>query len=492
MESISTYLAKRTRSRENRELMKAFIHKYLKSGSCGNLAAVKLKEFSWMTKNLLMTYTFFALIILTGLSALAWWPTSIVLAGVAVGTAIGLDYVLSLVMKDKGPLNTLSAAVFGLIVALSYTLAVASPSSWVFTIHLSEVHFPELLPMQAPMAYAYVAAISAVGMILFKKGQGLLGRKYVNPAAAAKIVVLLPFLNQILLPAAHPESISLTGPINYGLNASFTGNNVLFDFFGPLLQACLGNTPDFSFRGVSPAETFNTLFLLKYHSWVGGASSLAVILVGVGLFLIARRYVKWRITLAYFASVTAMSLMMFGIYGGDALLRAGFSLFIGSSIFLAFFMATDPATTPLTYLGQGIFGAGLGVLTVLIQTYMNFLGGSILALVIMNFTTPLLDKVGLQKPTETSKQPKLPKAKKFATPRATECIRCGACMRSCCHQLSPILLKEAFDKSDEVALWRLRVHLCDGCGHCNFVCPSRIDLRGSILRAKTSLHETKQ
>jgi len=55
------------------------------------------------------------------------------------------------------------------------------------------VHFPELLPMQAPMAYAYVAAISAVGMILFKKGQGLLGRKYVNPAAAAKIVVLLPF-----------------------------------------------------------------------------------------------------------------------------------------------------------------------------------------------------------------------------------------------------------------------------------------------------------
>jgi len=38
--------------------MKAFIHKYLKSGSCGNLAAVKLKEFSWMTKNLLMTYTF--------------------------------------------------------------------------------------------------------------------------------------------------------------------------------------------------------------------------------------------------------------------------------------------------------------------------------------------------------------------------------------------------------------------------------------------------
>jgi len=41
-----------------------------------------------------------------------------------------------------------------------------------------------------------------------------------------------------------------------------------------------------------------------------------------------------------------------------------------------------------------MFGIGLGVLTVLIQLYMNFLGGSILALVIMNLTSPILDNVG--------------------------------------------------------------------------------------------------
>jgi Na+-translocating ferredoxin:NAD+ oxidoreductase RnfD subunit len=93
---------------------------------------------------------------------------------------------------------------------------------------------------------------------------------------------------------------------------------------------------------------------------------------------------------------------MFGIYGGDLFLRMGFELFIGSSIFLAFFMATDPATTPQTYLGQGIFGVSLGVLTVLIQMYTGFLGGSILALVIMNLTSPLLDKIGKQKTLVTS------------------------------------------------------------------------------------------
>jgi electron transport complex protein RnfD len=89
---------------------------------------------------------------------------------------------------------------------------------------------------------------------------------------------------------------------------------------------------------------------------------------------------------------------MTAIYGGDVYLRLIFELFVGSSIFLAFFMATDPATTPLTNMGQGVFGAGLGILTVLIQTYMSFFGGSILALVIMNLTVPLLDRVGIHKP----------------------------------------------------------------------------------------------
>ena len=129
------------------------------------------------------------------------------------------------------------------------------------------------------------------------------------------------------------------------------------------------------------------------------------------LFVLARRYIKWRITAAYFASIVVMSVIVYALYpGSDLLMRLGFELFIGSSIFLAFFMATDPASTPLTYTGQLIFGVGLGVLTVLIQTFMNFFGGSILALVIMNLTSPLLDKIGRQKPTTESKEPKLPKA----------------------------------------------------------------------------------
>ena len=100
----------------------------------------------------------------------------VILAVIAVAVAVGTDYLLSLVMKAKGPLNTLSAAVFGLIVALSYTLS--NPSSFLMGTYLtSPQYLPELLPTKAPWAFVYVAIIALVGMIVFKKLQGLLGKK---------------------------------------------------------------------------------------------------------------------------------------------------------------------------------------------------------------------------------------------------------------------------------------------------------------------------
>ena len=444
----------------------------------------KAKEYSWMTKDRLMTYTVIALAILAAVTIILWWPitqqgwslglTLLISCLISIGISVTFDYLISLVMKNKGPVNTMSAAVFGLIVALSYSYGIPVMAT------------VEVLPLVAPQVFIYVAIIAAVGLIIFKKLQGLLGRKYVNPAAAAKILVLLPFLYQILLPKDHTGYIpTLAAELNYnGLQS-----------FASALQFCFGN-PDLVSQGIlpippSPSELVWTLVVAKYHGWAGGASSIAVIIVGIGLFIVARKYIKWRITAAYLASTTVISLILAMVYGGDVLLRLGFHLLVGSSIFLAFFMATDPATTPLTHNGQCIFGLGLGILTALIQTYMNFYGGSILALIIMNLTSPMLDKVGLPKPTEEKVTPKLPKAQQFETVKTSACVRCGVCLEVCCHKLSPILIKEAFDRGKTETLKLLRADLCDGCGNCTFVCPARIDLRGFTLRAKASLRTAK-
>ena len=446
----------------------------------------KPKEYSWMTKDKLMTYTFVALLILAVVAIVLWWPvtttsgwnlglTVAIASLIAVGVAVGIDALLYKVAEDS-PLNTMSAAVFGLIVALSYTLGLPSMAT------------AEVLPLEAPDAFLYVALISVIGLVIFKKIQGVAGRKYVNPAAAAKLVVMVPFFNTILIAVDHLKSgilgvPALAGPIGWGLTP--IGDNGLASF-ASYVGTCFGN-PMLAPPEPTTNNILSILTLEKFHGWVGGASSLAVIIVGIGLFVVCRRYIKWRITLAYLATVTGMALLMTAVYGGDALLRIIFELFIGSSIFLAFFMATDPATTPLTHIGQLIFGLGLGALTVLIQTYMNFFGGSILALIIMNLASPMLDKVGKLKPLTEEIHPKLPKAKQFTTVKTYECIRCGACMRVCCFHLSPILVKQAFDKNKLEACKKLDANRCEGCGHCSFVCPSRIDLKGTMLRAKAAL-----
>jgi electron transport complex protein RnfD len=347
-----------------------------------------------MTKDRLMLYTFVALLIITAVSAILWAPvttpsgwnlglTVVINAIIAVGVAVGIDALLYKVVADS-QLNIMSAAVFGLIVTLSYSLGVPIMAT------------AEILPLEAPDAFLYVALISLIGLVLFKKFQGLAGRKYVNPAATAKLVVFLPFLSTVFLVKEH-FALFAEGGLGVPLLAGPIGNTVINNngvaSFATYLQGCYNN----------PASTtladLNWLMIVeKFHGWVGGASSLAVIIVGLGLFIIARKYIKWRITLSYLVTVTVMALLMTAIYGGDAQVRILFELFIGSSIFLAFFMATDPATTPLTGIGQLIFGIGLGVLTVLIQTYMNFFGGSLLALIIMNLTVPLLDRVGIHKP----------------------------------------------------------------------------------------------
>lgn len=403
-----------------------------------------------------MIYTLIALSILVGISAISWWPTSVIIAAIAVALAIALDFAIGKVIKAKAPINTLSAAVFGLIVALSYSLGVPN----------SKVN--DVLALKPPDAYYYVILITVIGMVVLKKAQTLMGRKYVNPAAAAKLLILFPFLNTVLLAKDHFTSSfggfgipSLATAINYGSSTSFAG----------YVQSCMANSIT-----NSPQEVFYTMFIQKIHGWTGGVSSLAVLLVGVGFFAVCKDYIKWRITATYLGITVLASVLMFAVYGGDLGLRLMFELFIGSSIFLAFFMATDPATTPLTYMGQIIFGVGLAVITVLVQTYMNFFGGSILALVIMNLLSPLLDRVGQRKPTRDNVPVKLPKPKQ-QTMNTTFCIRCGKCLVSCPNNLNPISLKEAFDRNDAEKLSKLHLDYCSGCGYCNYVCPSRINLK---------------
>jgi len=347
-----------------------------------------------MSKNRLMQYTFIAILAVLVVSAALWSQTTAnsgwnlgltvaICALISVGIAVGTDFLIGKIISDSEA-NTWSAAVFGLIVTACYTLGTPAMNTEIG------------LPVEAPLAFMYVAIISLLGMVGFKKIMGLAGRKLVNPAAAAKFLILLPTITTTLLAIDHlktgPLQVpSLSGPIS--ALSVISGNGIAS--FGTYLQGCYVNPSN-----MATLPSIESLMILsKYHGWVGGASSIAVIVAGIALFVLARKYIKWKITVSYLIAIAVLSLIFSFIFAdGDLTTRLLFEVFMGSSIFLAFFMATDPATTPLTGIGQIIFGVGLAVLTILIQTYMNFFGGSLLALLIMNLTVPLLDRVGIHKP----------------------------------------------------------------------------------------------
>ena len=436
-----------------------------------------------MTKNMLMQYTMIALFFIAFLSYWVFGLPALLISLICVGVAIACDILLSMVMGSRGPKNMMSAIVFGLIVAMSYSLGLPIMAT-------------ESIPILAGglEEFLYPALISAVGMIVFKKIAGLAHRKYVNPAAIAKLLVLgllfLPAMNS-LVPVDHAASIDLLNPLLPGSFGYPDYHPMETTTFGSSLLTCYSTNPLSpynlgSFENPMPDVLF-TMLVAKTHGWIGGFSSILVMAIGTALFALSRGYIKWRITVAYLITTAIFSAIMGVIYGGDIIMRMVFHLFMGSSIFLAFFMATDPATTPLTRLGQNIFGVGLAILTILIQTYTNFLGGSILALVIMNLTCPILDRIGVPKPSAERIKVKLPKGRKVGEPMTTDCLRCGRCVTTCCKNLPPILIKEAADKGNWARVEKLGAAYCDACGHCSFVCPARIDLKTAVVSARDKI-----
>ncbi len=273
-----------------------------------------------MSKNRLMQYTFAALLAITVITAILWWSTPnptntqitslnltnawqlplgaivLIAALIAIGVAVGADALLHLVASDS-ELNTWSAAVFGLIVTLSYSLGVPAMAQATDVMPIDS--------LTAPMAFVYVAIISLLGLVVFKKLQGIGGRKYVNPAAAAKFIVLLPFISTIFLAKDHWAQFTagglgvpnLAGAIGGG--TAPVGQNGVASF-ATYLQGCYSNPAG------ATVDVNSLMILEKFHGWAGGASSIAVIIVGIAFFLVARKYVKWRITLTYFVSIAVL------------------------------------------------------------------------------------------------------------------------------------------------------------------------------------------
>lgn len=132
---------------------------------------------------------------------------------------------------------------------------------------------------------------------------------------------------------------------------------------------------------------YSQLFIGNISGSLGETSALALI-IGAA-FLLAFKIIDWRIPLGYLGTVLLLTV----IRGQDPL----FHLLAGGLLLGAFFMATDYVTTPVTPAGRLIFGIGCGLLTVLIRSFGGYPEGVCYSILIMNATTPLLDRFTVPK-----------------------------------------------------------------------------------------------
>jgi len=125
------------------------------------------------------------------------------------------------------------------------------------------------------------------------------------------------------------------------------------------------------------------LFLGNVAGSIGEISKLAL-LIG-GLFLIAMKYIDWRVPLFYIGTVGVLTLAL----GQDPI----FHMLAGGLFLGAFFMATDYTTTPITKKGKVIFAIGAGSLVVAIRLFGGLPEGVAYSILIMNAFSPLIERV---------------------------------------------------------------------------------------------------
>ena len=115
-----------------------------------------------------------------------------------------------------------------------------------------------------------------------------------------------------------------------------------------------------------------------------------------GIFLWAIGGITWQIPVSVLASFT----LFMAIFGGHGLSPVYLLQQIcgGGVVMAAFFMATDPVTSPVAGRGQLIYGCLVGILSGLFRVYGSSADSVSYAVIISNLFTPLIDMMPAPKP----------------------------------------------------------------------------------------------
>ncbi|MDP1635154.1 MAG: RnfABCDGE type electron transport complex subunit D [Gallionellaceae bacterium] len=243
---------------------------------------------------------------------------------------------------------------------------------------------PPAFPLWMGVVAGFVAI--AVGKALF----GGLGCNVFNPALIGRAFVQASFPAAITtwVPAFSAQRFSEFVPTTFTMPLMIPPD--IADWVKQQsVDAFTGATPlaRWKFENVT-ASAWD--FLSGAVTASAGETSAILILAG-GAYLAARKFMDWRITVAVLGSA-ALTAWLFQMYDPAHYPSPTFVLLSGGLMLGAVFMATDMATSPVTPLGVWIYGAVIGVVTVMIRYFGGLTEGVMYAILFANAMAPLIDR----------------------------------------------------------------------------------------------------
>jgi len=269
--------------------------------------------------------------------------------GLCVLACLAAEAIFTLMRGKPVPIGDYSAAVTGVILGLS-------------------------LPASAPWYIAVIGSATAIG--LGKVVFGGLGFNIFNPAMVGRAFVMLSFAREMGASAYQMVESQLQ----------------VLTQATPLTAAKMAAKE--MAEGQSFSQEFWPLFIGNVNGSLGETSSLALLLGGI--YLCVRRSASWQIPAG---TVLATFVLAQAAYWMNLTPLPGIYHVIGGALLLgAFFIATDPVTSPLTAKGKFIFGLGIGAFVVLIRVFSGYPEGVMFAVLLMNAVVPLLNRWTIPRP----------------------------------------------------------------------------------------------
>ena len=229
------------------------------------------------------------------------------------------------------------------------------------------------VPSNLPVTIIIIGSLISIGVA--KMTFGGLGNNPFNPALVGRVFLLISFPVQMT-----------TWPVPSGFSSVYA-------------DAVTGATPlGILKEGIKNGELLPNLMdsipshMQMFYGHMGGSmGEVAAVALIIGLaYLLIRKIITWHIPVSILVTVFIFTGILW-LANPEKNADPVFHILTGGLLLGAVFMATDYVTSPMIPKAMIIYGAGIGIITVVIRVFGAYPEGVSFAILIMNAFVPLMN-----------------------------------------------------------------------------------------------------